>query len=362
MKIFKYSFAFLIFVACESKDEISYALKKTAELELIVPIEFSTPMTNTYPIGQSLLLTNLSNKILVLDRDKYLIDSLINFPDFLINDIGTITYNTFSKSIIAHSESRNGFVEKKNGKFSFYPLNSDQYSILENRKSSGNFISDYEMVFPLIKGDLSLFPAEMISNDLTTFAIYDFKLKKVVANFGVYPDELLSNKGMYPKEFQIPHYILNNGKLIIGYPLSNEVMVIDIKEKNKIEKFLIKSDDFVLPKPFVDREDRSEVFKLFYYSNQYGRISYHSELSIFSRIVLHELQVNSSDACSRLYSLILFDKEFKVLDEISLDEVFKADWNFALPNEKGFLVSGMCENYLGEDYFIYNANVEIVGK
>lgn len=359
----RYLLIFICLLAgCETKKTTSYEVVLKDKFSTSIPIEFSTPFSTTVKGDKAIFISNLSNKILVLDKEDFSNDSLIEIPDFEVSDISTLSLNPFNNSVIGHSEKRNGFIEYVGGKTKFYPLNQSEFFLIDNRKTSGHFISDSRMILSLVKGNLSLFPPEMIDDQLTTFGIYDFDQKKVVDFFGSYPKEILDAKGKYPKEFQIPFNLLHHEMLLVGYPLSDEVISYDVNNINTYQSKKVDSDYFKLPSPFSDGEDRSEVFKLFYYSNHYGPISYHKDLDIYSRVLIHELPLNSKDACSRRYSLILFDKNLEKLDEIEVTNIYNADWSFALSTPSGFMLPGKCENYQGEDYYIYNAYVDIVEK
>jgi hypothetical protein len=353
-------FVLCLLAGCEGKKTNNYKVVLKNKFTTSIPIEFSTQFSTTFKWRDKAFITNLSNKILVLDESNFSSDSIIEFPDFEANDIGTISLNPFKNTIIGHSEKRNGFIEFAHGKTTYYPLNLSDYYIIDNRKSSGHFISPSRMIVSLTKGDLSYFPKEVIDEKLTTFGIYDFNQMKVTDFFGSYPKEILEAKGNYPKEFQVPFNLLYEDKLIIGFPLSDELISYSLNDFNDFQAKKVESNIFELPAPFSDREDRYEVFKLFYYSNKYGPISYHKDLNIFSRIVIHELSVNSKDACDRKYSVILFDKNLEKLEEIEVTDIYNSDWSFALPTPTGFLLSGICENYLGEDFFIYNAYVDLI--
>lgn len=351
---------FCFIAGCDTKKTNTYKVVLKNKFSTSIPVEFSTQFSTTFKWDNKAFITNVSNKILVLDEIDFLSDSIIEFPDFEVNDIGTISLNPFKNSIIGHSVKRNGFIEFADGKTTFYPLNLSDYYIVDNRKSYGHFISPSKMIVSLTKGDLSYFPKEMIDEKLTTFGVYDFNQMKVTDLFGSYPREILEAKGNYPKEFQVPFNLLYEDKLILGYPLSDELITYNLNNLIDFQSKKVESNIFKLPTPFSDREDRHEVFKLFFYSNKYGPISYHKDLDIFSRIVIHELSVNSKDACDRKYSLILFDKNLEKLEEIEVSDIYNSDWAFALSTPTGFLLSGICENYLGEDFFIYNAYVDLV--
>ncbi|WP_111670830.1 hypothetical protein [Algoriphagus litoralis] len=353
-------FVLFLIVGCEGKRTNNYKVVLKNKFNTSIPIEFSTQFSTTFKWDNSALVTNVSNKILVLNENDFSRDSIIEFPEYEVNDIGTISLNPFKNSIIGHSEKRNGFIEFADGKTTFYPLNLSDYYIVDNRKSSGHFISPSKMIVSLTKGDLSYFQKEMIDEKLTTFAVYDFNQMKVTDFFGTYPKEILDARGNYPKEFQVPFNLIYEDKLIIGYPLSDELISYNLNNFKDFQSKKVESNIFKLPAPFSDREDRYEVFKLFYYSNKYGPISYHKDLDIFSRIVIHELSVNSKDACDRKYSVILFDKNLEKLEEIEVSDIYNSDWAFALSTPTGFLLSGICENYLGEDFFIYNAYVDLI--
>ena len=120
---------------CESKKTNNYKVVLKNKFTTSIPVEFSTQFSTIFKCGETVFITNGSNKILVSDEINFLRDSIIEFPDSEVNDIGTVSLNRFKNSIIGHSEKRNGIIEFADGKTTFYPLNLSDFYIVDNRKS-----------------------------------------------------------------------------------------------------------------------------------------------------------------------------------------------------------------------------------
>ncbi|MGY6558918.1 MAG: hypothetical protein ACXIT9_06515 [Nitritalea sp.] len=352
----------LLALACSEKKANKYIVEVRDTFRTPIPMEFSTFLSTAYICEDKVFVTNASNKLLVLEDMHLLRDSLLEFQDFEVSDLSVLSFNPFDDAIYGHSEKINGFVKIHEGTPSLHPLKLTDYFIVDNRKTKGYFASPTEMIVSLTQGDIGAYPHEMINDKLTTFGVYDFDRQQVTQFFGSYPAEILEAKGNYPKEFQIPFYLLHENRFIVGFPLSNELIVYDVNDFQNYHTVKADSDFFNFPPPFKDRKDRSEVFKLFYYANQYGALSYHKDLDIFSRVVVHALPIDTQNVCARTYSLILLDKNLTKIEEIELGNSFQVDWSFVLPTSTGFLASGMCDNYSGEDFFVYNNYIDIVKR
>ena len=96
----------------------------------------------------------------------------------------------------------------------------------------------------------------------------------------------------------------------------------------------------------------------------YGGINFHSDLNLFSRIVYHDKELYTPEgklslsSCDRSYSVLLFDSELNLINEINLQNLDL--WERALATSNGYVVPGKCSESSGEDYFEYNVKYEFL--
>lgn len=359
MKIIYFILITFFLLSCNSHEVKDISVQFSKNFSIETPIEAGS-MFSAYHINENLIYqTNSSNSIWIYSLDKMMLDSIVQVPEYILDQFNSLSINNFSSSIIINSEKRNGFFINNNGAWEFKKFQLDNHYIVENRKAVPVFISPDIFVMFVSMGDLSLYPENLLQSDLHNFLIYDLKENSVNSFFGEFPNYLIEARGHYPREFQTPFYLVHDNQLVVSYPLSEKLMVYDLDDQNKLFEFSSESSNFILPNPYSDRNNREEVFKLFYYANKFGPISYHDDLNIYSRVLIHEFQVTSTNACERKYSILFFDHDFKFIEEVELLSTKLGDWNYAVGTSNGFIVPGMCQDAAGEDYLIYNSVYKI---
>lgn len=224
-----------------------------------------------------------------------------------------------------------------------------------------NFTKSDQMIFVLDAFDFWMYPEK---ESVGLLASYDLQEKTLKADFSQHLNYLTKSKISLPDRFTYPFIESLDNYIFASYPWDHQIYKYDNKSYELIQSSCVSSTHIErLFQPLPSNFDTQESINLQISAPYYGQVNFHEDLNVFSRLVFHENKLHQPDgklnlsSCERTYSLILFDHELNVKDEIFLGN--NDLWEIALPTPKGYLVTGKCQNYSGEDYLRINFAYEI---
>jgi hypothetical protein len=229
-------------------------------------------------------------------------------------------------------------------------------SILDNlNQGQIGLINDHTFLLNLDAFDFWLYPNKDSINSLIA---YDFQKSEIVSEMGEQARELTSSPVSLPDKYTYPYYEIVNELIYVSNPFNHSVQVFD-KDGTLLHEACMASEYIEkLQQPLDATYDMQEAMNFHVTAPYYGQLNYHEETDIFSRLVFHEAPLYRNDGklnmnnCDKTYSLILFNKDLQKVSEIFLGD--EALWVRALATKSGFIASGKCNNYVGEDYLRYN--------
>jgi hypothetical protein len=187
---------------------------------------------------------------------------------------------------------------------------------------------------------------------------YDVQKSEIVSEMGKQARELTSSPVSLPDKYTYPYYEIVNEIIYVSNPFNHSIQVFD-KDGTLLHEVCMASEYIEkLQQPLDATYDMQEAMNFHVTAPYYGQINYHEETDVFSRLVFHKAPLYRNDGklnmnnCDKTYSLILFNKDLQKVSEIFLGD--EALWVRALATKSGFIASGKCNNYVGEDYLRYN--------
>lgn len=153
----------------------------------------------------------------------------------------------------------------------------------------------------------------------------------------------------YTKIFDQNYFLVQGDTTFLSYPISHHVFLLNSKTGELIDEVIASPQD-PDPIPAPIRKDvltSSDFVKMEEWragSPFYGDLAFHEDLGMYSRVYFHKKsQIDGFKGAyweNRETTLLIFDKNLKLIQEIELDpEIFQL-WRY-LPTSDGFLVSEM---------------------
>ncbi|MEC7755611.1 hypothetical protein [Roseivirga sp. UBA1976] len=228
-------------------------------------------------------------------------------------------------------------------------------SLLENHDQGKIEIIDGKLVFNLDAFDYWLYPNK---NSINALVVYDIYKSQIVSEMGGHSTKLTSSSIYLPDKYTYPYFEIKDDLVFVSHPFNHSIQVYD-KAGQLIEDVCMASQYIdQLQEPLGQNYDIQESINFHITAAHYGQINYHEGSELFSRLVFHSSPLYDNDGklnmnnCDKTYSLILFNKNLEKISEIFLGN--DALWVRALPTKTGYVVSGKCSNYAGEDFLRYN--------
>lgn len=171
-------------------------------------------------------------------------------------------------------------------------------------------------------------------------------------------------KNNYSGIFDRNYFLVKGDTSYLSYPISHHVFLINNKTNELIDEILaspVAADPIPSPikKDWLSDGDFVKMNEWRATTPFYSELMYHREKELFSRIYFHKMKISDSFPGSywqnRVMTLLIFDKNLSLLDEIDLDpEIFEL-WRF-IPTKDGMIVSEM-----NKQKALENANQILLG-
>lgn len=202
-------------------------------------------------------------------------------------------------------------------------------------------------------------------NEIKVVSEYDLLTNKVVSNFATLNSSLTEAPIELMDKYTFPHITYNEANIYLSYPYDHRVYKYDYQTKKLIKEACLSSNAIAeLVSPLRKNSSTQEEINFQISVPYYGGINFHSDLNLFSRIVYHDKELYTPEgklslsSCDRSYSVLLFDSELNLINEINLQNLDL--WERALATSNGYVVPGKCSESSGEDYFEYNVKYEFL--
>jgi len=242
-----------------------------------------------------------------------------------------------------------------------WSFNDSKFGLFNNHRQGALHFTNNNIFFVLNAFDFWEYPDKTA---IKTLGEFNPRTNKLVRNFGEQSNYLTNNKVSLPDKYTYPHLSIAKNRLYVSFPFDHNIYKYDINDKSKTEENCV-SSQFIskLPDPLSKSFSQQESINFQLSTPYYGQVNYHKEMNIFTRLVFHSTELYTPDGklnynhCSRSYSLIVFDTELNVINEIFLGT--GGLWEYALAISSGYIVPGKCENYLSEDIFRYTQYYEL---
>ncbi|MFN4000040.1 hypothetical protein [Algoriphagus sp.] len=187
-------------------------------------------------------------------------------------------------------------------------------------------------------------------SDAETIGVFDLRAKNWKNGYGK-SRGLMRYRGEnnYSGVFDRNYFLVRGDTSYLSYPISHHIFLINNKTDELIAEILASPEvadpisspikkEWLTSSDFVKMNDWRSTTPF------YSQLMYHEDNELFSRIYFHKMGLSNSFAGSywenRDMTLLIFDKNLSLLDEIKLDpEVFEL-WRY-IPTGDGMLVSEM---------------------
>jgi hypothetical protein len=202
---------------------------------------------------------------------------------------------------------------------------------------------------------------------IKTVVEYDRASAQLISNFAERDNYLTNGNFSLHRKYTYPFSALGGQYLYLSYPFDHQVYKYDLTSMDLTLSACVSSANIIrLPDPLRKASSTQESINFQLSSPHYGQINFHKELNLFSRLVFVESELYDSEGninlstCERKYSLLIFDADLNLINEIDLGN--QDLWDKALPVSSGYLLTGKCDTNVGDDYFKYNYYYELVKK
>jgi hypothetical protein len=220
------------------------------------------------------------------------------------------------------------------------------------------------LIFPVNAFDFWFYKDKKV---IKTMVDYDRASTQLISNFAERDNYLTNGNFSLPDKYTYPYSALSGQYLYLSYPLDHQVYKYDLTSMDLTLSACVSSTNIIrLPDPLRKSSSSQQSINFQLTSPHYGQINFHEELNLFSRLVFVESELYDSkgniniSTCERKYSLLIFDTDLNLLNEIDLGN--QDLWDKALPVSSGYLLTGKCDTNVGDDYFKYNYYYELVKK
>lgn len=375
----------LTMVIKNKKSEQKKILLTFSFLPFFFSIAFCIKSCNTNSDDTSLkgILVNEKTIIIKIDSNtNYINNYIFYFVDKKSNERFITTYEEESNTINFYNLTNNAHSFKINLNknqylspiYGYYIQNFDSIFLLKTRKNVISLIDtslkvkkkweitdsiyntkEYELnatkVNNIIYSNGKIYVTNNKFSDVDNFfdshseIILDLSSEKPIINnnTGAYPEVYLKHNYYHLVGTMVSKIIKDDCKIVFSFPVDHNIYIYN--SEGIIDKKMCKSiyiDSF----PIFDQSKFSDNYYTSKYTCQlptYFSIKYDSYRKLYYRIVLHSLKYKNEDGTlnkfiSKKWSIIILNKDFKILNEIIMPE---NKYNFAdfLITPEGILIS-----------------------
>lgn len=161
-------------------------------------------------------------------------------------------------------------------------------------------------------------------NRIGAFSLNEDKWISFFCN-GKETDDIKRDYG-FPYDLEQPYICLSDSAIVVSFPMSHSINVYDKNTFAFRGRYLIRTSPqtlFPKPKKMLVWDSCQKSWDFRRATPFYGPIMYHKKSGVYSRIVYHEAELfddegNPTDDASREVSIITFDENFQVVNELML--------------------------------------------
>lgn len=315
----------LLYYTFQNKIKILNLKSETLSEIILNDFELRSDLIYLHPISKDSIVTlQRLPPILMINDSKGKIfykETLPYFP-FNIDDVWWKSMNTFSG--------------ENNYNFNIQPLRKLYF---DNKNST--------LHIPILAVDY-LFMEGV--TDAETIGVFELNSRKWKNGYGKSRGLMrYRGKNNYTGIFDRNYFFVKGDTTYLSYPISHHVFLINNKTDELIAEVLaspIDADPIPSPikKDWLSSGDFVKMNEWRLTTGFYGELMYHNEKELFSRIYFKKPKIGEASSGNywqnRELTLLVFDKNLSLLDEINLDsEIFEL-WRF-IPTKDGIMVSEM---------------------
>lgn len=199
--------------------------------------------------------------------------------------------------------------------------------------------------------------------DMKLFCVYNLTERKWTRLYGHTEGVYTTPDITLPDDFTLPNLVYANGSVWVSYPLSAHAYQYNTKGEFMGKKCIGGNAISKIPEPPALDADIQQETNYLISAPFYGRLSYHSKLKIFSRIVFHEIPLYGNDGklnqfCKRNLSIQFFDQDMNPIIEKAIDNTITLLPGYFIATSDGFITASTCGGKkINEDYLTLNKRI-----